>query len=216
MPSSKNPKKTNKVRALILSTAAKHFAEKGFSGARVDEIAADAGVNKATLYYQVGKKEALYDAVFSHAFRACFEIVKQAVEQQDPPTDKLRTYVTCLGNVMAHDYPHMANLIMREVASGGTHLSHEALGYMAAIRSILGDILALGQQQGLFREANVFMVHMMVVGSLNFIVAGEGIRHKFMQAQLDNCYDMEKLVIEDATEDIANMLIHSLLKCPSS
>ncbi len=216
MLSSKNSKKTNKVRGLILATAAKHFAEKGFSGARVDEIAADAGVNKATLYYQVGNKEALYDAVFSDAFRACFEIVKQAVEQQNPPIEKLRTYVICLGNVMAHDYPYVANLIMHEVASGGTHLSHEALSYMAAIRSILGDILALGKQQGIFREANVFMVHMMVVGSLNFIVAGEGIRRKFMQAQLDSCLDMEKLAIEEATKDIANMLIHSLLKCPSS
>ena len=55
---------TNKAKTKdtqILNAAAKHFAINGFGGARVDEIAAEAGVNKATLYYRIGDKAAIYD-----------------------------------------------------------------------------------------------------------------------------------------------------------
>ncbi|HVR42592.1 MAG TPA: helix-turn-helix domain-containing protein, partial [Thermoanaerobaculia bacterium] len=41
----------------ILDVAAAVFAEQGFAGARIDEIARRAGVNKAMLYYRVGNKE---------------------------------------------------------------------------------------------------------------------------------------------------------------
>jgi len=47
----------------ILEVAKDVFAEQGFAGARVDEIARRAGVNKATLYYQIGDKKALYAEV---------------------------------------------------------------------------------------------------------------------------------------------------------
>jgi len=43
----------------IISAAMAVFSRDGFNGARVDEIAREAGVNKATLYYHVGDKEAL-------------------------------------------------------------------------------------------------------------------------------------------------------------
>ena len=38
----------------ILDTAAKHFAINGFGSARMDEIAEEAKVNKATIYYRIG------------------------------------------------------------------------------------------------------------------------------------------------------------------
>ncbi|HSN67988.1 MAG TPA: helix-turn-helix domain-containing protein, partial [Thermoanaerobaculia bacterium] len=41
-------------RDQILTAAAAVFAEVGYAGARVDEIAERAGVNKAMLYYHVG------------------------------------------------------------------------------------------------------------------------------------------------------------------
>ncbi len=41
----------------ILMAARKVFAEKGYDGARVDEIASEAGINKAMLYYYFGSKD---------------------------------------------------------------------------------------------------------------------------------------------------------------
>ncbi|MGK2855839.1 MAG: TetR family transcriptional regulator, partial [Thermoanaerobaculia bacterium] len=57
----------NDSQLAILEAAADVFSESGFEGARVDEIARRAGVNKAMLYYRVGNKDELYEAVFRRA-----------------------------------------------------------------------------------------------------------------------------------------------------
>ncbi|HOX30939.1 MAG TPA: helix-turn-helix domain-containing protein [Spirochaetales bacterium] len=48
----------------IRDAALRVFAERGFDGARVDEIAKRAGVNKALIYYYYESKEKLLDAIF--------------------------------------------------------------------------------------------------------------------------------------------------------
>ena len=51
----------------ILDVAIREFARKGLAGARVDEIARRAGVNKQLLYYYFKNKEGLYNAVLTEA-----------------------------------------------------------------------------------------------------------------------------------------------------
>ncbi len=50
-------------RTALLDAAQAEFADKGFAGARVDAIAARAGVNKQLIAYYFGGKQGLYDAV---------------------------------------------------------------------------------------------------------------------------------------------------------
>ena len=57
---SRDPERTS---ASILAAAVKEFTEKGYSGARIDSIAARAGANKRMIYHYFGDKEALYLAV---------------------------------------------------------------------------------------------------------------------------------------------------------
>jgi len=52
----------------ILEAAKKVFHRKGFDGARMQEIADEAVINKALLHYYYGNKEALFQAVFEDAF----------------------------------------------------------------------------------------------------------------------------------------------------
>src|ERR1700690_1258224 len=56
----RNPGRT---RGRILSAALKEFAAKGFAGARVDEIARRAAINKRMLYHYFGGKKELFRAV---------------------------------------------------------------------------------------------------------------------------------------------------------
>jgi len=61
-------RKSNELEAKqrILEAAANIFAEKGFDGARVDEIAKAAQVNKALIYYYFKNKEDLLEVLFHH------------------------------------------------------------------------------------------------------------------------------------------------------
>ncbi len=52
----------------IFEAAFKVFQSKGFTGARMQEIADEAGINKALLHYFYKSKEKLLEAVFINAF----------------------------------------------------------------------------------------------------------------------------------------------------
>ena len=55
-------------RQKLLAAARREFAESGLAGARVDEIAARAGVNKQLVYHYFGDKDALYLAVLEWVY----------------------------------------------------------------------------------------------------------------------------------------------------
>ena len=62
------PHDIERTRAEILQAALEVFAEKGLTGARVDDIAARTHTAKPTIYYHFRSKEELYAAVLENAY----------------------------------------------------------------------------------------------------------------------------------------------------
>src|SRR4051794_29084280 len=62
------PHDIERTRAEILKAALSVFAEKGLTGARVDDIAALTHTAKPTIYYHFRSKEELYAAVLENAY----------------------------------------------------------------------------------------------------------------------------------------------------
>lgn len=52
----------------ILTAARNVFIRKGFAGARMQEIADEAGINKALLHYYFRSKEKLFEVIFKESF----------------------------------------------------------------------------------------------------------------------------------------------------
>ena len=69
----RNPDKS---KAAILLAAEAEFAAKGFFGARVDEIAAKADINKRMIYAYFGDKEALYNQVLLNTYSKMEKVEK--------------------------------------------------------------------------------------------------------------------------------------------
>jgi AcrR family transcriptional regulator len=63
----RDPERTS---AAILAASIKEFTEKGYEGARIDNIARRADINKRMLYHYFGNKEALYVAVLESTYTA--------------------------------------------------------------------------------------------------------------------------------------------------
>lgn len=61
-------KRAQKTRSQILTAATALFSKQGLNGATVDEIAADAGVNKQRIYAYFGSKNQLFEAVLLNVF----------------------------------------------------------------------------------------------------------------------------------------------------
>jgi TetR/AcrR family transcriptional regulator len=77
----------------ILEAAKTVFHRKGFEGARMQEIADEAGINKSLLHYYFRTKENLFDAVFKAAFHEIFSKLFLTVDADIPLEEKLANLV---------------------------------------------------------------------------------------------------------------------------
>jgi TetR/AcrR family transcriptional regulator len=149
----------------ILSAARSEFAEKGFEGARVDEIARKACVNKAMLYYHVGDKKALYAEVLHGVIGSVAELVEKKIGEACNPEEKLRTYISVFNNAIRNN-PEMPRIMMREIASGGNNLPEIFFKDLLRIISIITGVIKAGTKSGIFIETIPELVHVMVMGGI--------------------------------------------------
>ena len=70
-------------RDRILDAALKIFSEKGFDGARIDAVAAQAGVNKALIYYYFKGKKELLNTLLSDFLKVCESVVMRFIREFD-------------------------------------------------------------------------------------------------------------------------------------
>lgn len=73
----------------ILEAAKVVFHLKGFDGARMQEIADEAGINKSLLHYYYRSKENLFNAVFRDAFMDLFKRLSTVISSESPLEEKV-------------------------------------------------------------------------------------------------------------------------------
>ncbi len=149
----------------ILAASKDVFAEKGFEGARVDEIARRAGVNKATLYYHIGDKKALYAETIHDVVGTASLNLTRGIMQSPSPQDMIRTYINTLAATFDEN-PQMPRIMMREIASGGHNLPEIFFKDLLAIVNTLTGIIEEGKAKGLFTETLPLLVHFMAIGAI--------------------------------------------------
>lgn len=76
----------------IFEAAHKVFQKKGFTGARMQEIADEAGINKAMLHYCFKNKELLFEAVFMKAFAQLAPQINEIFNSDASVFDKIRRF----------------------------------------------------------------------------------------------------------------------------
>jgi TetR/AcrR family transcriptional regulator len=105
-------------REAILKAAVREFAQEGVAGARTDEIARAAGVNKALLYYYFKDKEALYGAVLDFTFTGLRERVFPILDSDLDPGEKIVRYVSAYFDYLAKS-PSLPRLVQLEMMRAG-------------------------------------------------------------------------------------------------
>jgi TetR/AcrR family transcriptional regulator len=171
-------KKDSKER--ILTAAANVFSECGFEGARVEEVASRARVNKAALYYHVGDKADLYEAVLMGPLTKAAEALESLLATGAPPEEKLRRVVSLLSDGVTLE-PHLPRLILREVASGGGALPDPVVRTMARLFGVVRAILEEGRIRGVFRMVDPIQTHIALVGATMLYRAADGFRQRLAQ-----------------------------------
>src|SRR5919107_1440487 len=140
-------------RQNILAVATKVFAEKGFSGARVDEIAALTRTSKRMIYYYFEDKEGLFVAVLEQAYRRIRHIEATLDLAHLEPEAAIRALVG-----FTFDYQNanedFIRLVMVENIHQGVHLarSRAIQDLNVSVIDTLRDIYDRGERLGVFRE----------------------------------------------------------------
>lgn len=146
-------------RDAILAAALAEFAQEGLAGARMDAIAAAAGVNKALLYYYFRDKESLYGAVLDRFFVRLSERVMSQLDGAGPLGERLLRY-TCAHFDCVAESPHYARLFQGELMSAGRggspHLTRIAEKYIRPIAMRVVELLQQGMASGEFRNVDPF------------------------------------------------------------
>ncbi|HOP27080.1 MAG TPA: TetR/AcrR family transcriptional regulator [Candidatus Sabulitectum sp.] len=149
----------------ILNAAAKVFAEKGYDGARVDEIAAEAGMNKAMLYYRVGDKEELYRRVVLKGQKTFTDSVDRAISSASGPEEGIAGIVEAIA-ANAAESRLVPSIILREIAGGGSTLPPEGMAGIGRLMETVRNLVNDGAEKGFFRRVDPAALQFMVMGAV--------------------------------------------------
>lgn len=147
-----NTKKSEITKSKILAAAENEFSEKGYFGARIDEIAESAGVNKRMIYEHFENKDGLYQKVLMSVYE------KLAIEERAFFVDKLDPKLAIKNIVYVYfkfleATPSFVRILMWENLNNAEGLSRDEVRKLKepTINYIKEQILR-GKAQGVFKE----------------------------------------------------------------
>jgi TetR/AcrR family transcriptional regulator len=149
-PQRRDPAATRKK---LLAAARREFAGKGLAGARVDEIAARAGVNKQLVYHHFGDKDALYLAVLEWVYEEIRAHERQFNLEGLPPEQAIRKLIESSFDHLA-SHPDFILLLNDENRAGARHVrgSRKIEAMHSPLVSMVSTILKQGVRAGTFRK----------------------------------------------------------------
>ncbi len=163
----------------ILQIAARLFIKKGYTAASMREIAADAGIGKATIYYHFADKESIAAALIKQTF-AHMKMALTVIKAEQDPRQRIITAVT--GSVeYLLDSADIISVLRREVSGSRVVMQNEFKGFFSEYMDLLKEAIQRGVDQGIFRpvdpDATSRVLMMMLQGSFAMVyLSGE--RHK--------------------------------------
>lgn len=202
-------KKGDITKEKILTAAEEIFSEKGFSGARVDEIAQASGVNKRLIYEHFDSKENLYKIILNRVYGRLVEM--ESNQNMDLPVEEvLRENILNAFEFLSKN-PNFVSLVMHENLSKAKYVDDSGIVPLKS-RSVvaLQKVLERGINEDLFRKD-------VDVNEIVFAI------NMFAFSYFSNAYTMPKLVKIDLNDVdarkrrgkmVADMIIGYLKKNP--
>jgi AcrR family transcriptional regulator len=173
-------------KAAIVAAALEEFAHLGLAGARIDEIARAAQVNKALLYYYFESKEHLYEGVVEQMFVAMTGALRGALGTTDGPREKLLAFLDANFKVLAAQ-PAYARLLEQEMDIVKVFLNNlqpdTPPKFFRQITPLLTEfraVLEAGVKTGVFRRIDIDAVLPLLLMLVRTAVRGIPMAGKFI------------------------------------
>jgi AcrR family transcriptional regulator len=150
-----------KTEEKILEAAKIVFMKYGLYGARMQDIADTAGINKALLHYYFRSKEKLFDAVFEGALEKYFDQMTVIGDLSLPLTERVHQYID---NVFQFymEYPQMSIFIIKEISINPELFRAKVEGLKKKKNTMLIPALTEAIEKGEISDLNpiIFLVNL--------------------------------------------------------
>ncbi len=159
-------------REEISQAAIRVFNRLGYKGASVSAVAAELGIDRATLYYYFSSKEQMFDEIVRSVLEGNDDLARRIAASAMSPTRKLRELITSMMISYAANYPLLYIYIREDLAHVAGTRSDWSAQMRALNRSIEGSIVAIieqGYADGRFRRVgSARTVAYGILGMLNW------------------------------------------------
>jgi AcrR family transcriptional regulator len=157
-------------RKLILDAAVRVFARNGYHGARVGDIATEAGVAHGLLYHYFSSKEEVLQTIFRENWGELIERFRAVEQTDEPAAEKLEGIAKILLRTWRND-PDLVTVMVREVARS-QHLQSQVVEVREAF-AIVERVIEQGKAEGSFRQdVDARFAAWIVYGGLEEVLTG--------------------------------------------
>ena len=157
-------------RKLILDAAIRVFADRGYHGARVGDIAGDAGVAHGLLYHYFASKEDVLRTIFVENWGELVARFRAIEAANEPAPEKLEGIAKTLLRTWRND-PALVTVMVREVAR--SQRIQEQVDEVGEAFAIVQRIVEEGQASGAFRrDLDARLASWLVYGGLEEVLTG--------------------------------------------
>lgn len=147
----------------LLDRALASFAERGYDGTSVRELARELGVSHNLIPQRIGSKEQLWYAAVDQGFSALAGALADAAVTQESGDDLQRLRALVVRFVEANAArPSLLRLINQEAAAPGPRLDHLFDRYIDPVREFGEDLLARLRAEGRVRTGSVALVYFLM------------------------------------------------------
>lgn len=136
----------------ILQIAAKLFVKNGYTATSMREIAAEAGIGKATIYYHFPDKDSIAAEMIKRTFANMRQALK-VLEAEQEPRERIRVAVTRSVEYLLES-ADIISVLRREVGSAREVMGQEFRGFFTEYINLLSDAIQRGIDAGQFRPVD--------------------------------------------------------------
>lgn len=197
----------NHNRQEIIYHARRLFAEKGYAGTSMRDIAHSASINLSLIYYYFSNKEELFISILEDGFLALDQVIVSELDQTTDAISSIRQFIKIFVSHTLKNNCH-ARIVQQEMLlHNGTYFKTIAKKHPLSYLSRLEKILQKGMEDGLLKECDYRLIYFNLLGMMIYYVLAKPI---VLDKMGKEDYDLN--LIDQIVEHIMKLFFTGVIK----